>query len=189
MKVNKTTFNGVYEIIPKIHHDNRGYFFEAFKESIINSQINNNIRFIQDNQSFSKNKFTFRGIHLQKKPFCQSKIIRVIKGAIIDFVFDMDPKSPTFLKNLQFKIDSINNKQIFLDGNYGHAFLTLTDNTIVSYKTSEIYSKSHEVKISPYDKKLKLNLDNYLEDHAKLIISEDDINGLTISKFLEMFNT
>lgn len=183
MKIVETEFSKVFELIPEIHEDTRGYFFETYKKSTFNAHLKSDIYFIQENQSFSRKKFTFRGIHLQRAPFQQTKIVRVINGAVIDFVFNLNPKSPNFLKYLAFHIDSKNNKQIYLDGEYGHAFLTLEENTIVNYKTTQEYSKSHEIKICPFDEKINLDLSRYVND-KEILISKEDMNGLTISEYI-----
>jgi dTDP-4-dehydrorhamnose 3,5-epimerase len=150
--------------------DERGSFFELY-----NSKLQKKIKkkFTQDNISFSKHKFTFRGIHLQKKPYAQGKLITVLIGKIIDIVININKKSKYYLKYKKFYLDAKKINQIYVPEKYAHGFLTLTDNTLVGYKVTKKYKKSSEAGINIFDKKLNIK---FKVNKNKIIRSQKDKN-------------
>ena len=146
-----------------------------------------NTKFIQDNQSFSKKKYTFRGIHLQLKPFHQSKLLRVIKGGIFDYIIDLRPHSKTFAKKIKIKMHDSDNYIVFIPGGFGHAFLTLENNTIINYKVSKYYSQKHSKTIIFNDRDINLNIDNKIT--KKLILSDNDKKGITLIDLKNKFKS
>ena len=137
-KIVHDTIKDIYFLKPLIHNDERGYFYESF------SDLNfDKIKFIQDNESFSK-KGVLRGIHFQKSPFQQSKLVRVILGEIQDVAVDLRPDSPTYKKYFSIILNDKNKKQLFIPKGFGHAFLTLSSKAIVSYKVDEYYNKNYD---------------------------------------------
>ena len=177
LKIEKTSIEGVLIIHPAKHEDERGFFLETFKKSNI-SQFKN-LEFIQDNQSFSKEKYTFRGLHFQTSPFAQDKLIRVLKGAIIDIVLDLRKDSKTYSKYEMHEITDKSFKQIFIPKNIAHGFLTIIDNTEVFYKVTNYYSKKHEFGINVFDNDLNIPLPI---DKDNIILSKKDENNLSFAE-------
>lgn len=144
----------IFEI--DVHSDDRGWFAETYKK---NKLSNNgvNIEFIQDNHSYSAKKNTLRGIHFQKNPVAQSKLIRCTKGAIIDTVIDLRKGSDTFKQWFSIELSEVNKKQLYIPKGFGHAFLTLTDDVEVQYKVDQYYSKEHDRSIRYDDPELNID--------------------------------
>lgn len=137
--------NGLLLIKPQMYGDQRGYFFEAYKESeFINAGITT--RFLQDNQSLSS-KGVLRGLHMQKDPFAQAKLVRCLAGAIWDVAVDLRPGSPTYAQWFAVELNSENLFQLFLPTGFAHGFLTLSDKAEVLYKTSQEYHPENEIAI------------------------------------------
>ncbi|MFS0491506.1 dTDP-4-dehydrorhamnose 3,5-epimerase [Leadbetterella byssophila] len=141
MQFLKTKLPGVFEIIPRIFEDDRGYFYETYNIELFKA---NGIpeEFLQDNQSFSK-KGVIRGLHFQRAPFAQGKLVRVIKGAVLDVVVDIRPESPTFGQYESFLLTEDNKKMVYLPEGFAHGFSTLED-AIFSYKCTNVYHKASE---------------------------------------------
>ena len=177
MKLHSTFINDLIVLQPTIHHDERGYFFESYnKNQLIKLKIS--IDFIQDNQSFSSNKGTIRGIHFQSTPFQQAKLVSCIEGEILDFAVDLRKNSNTFLKWYSINLSSKNQKQLLIPRGFGHAFVTLVDNTRVLYKVDNHYSKKHEKTINYLDDQINLEMPLF----EKIIISEKDKNAPFLSQ-------
>lgn len=180
-KIIETQLNGVYIIEPHIFKDDRGYFYESFNLNEMKPYIRSS-NFVQDNESLS-HKGVFRGFHLQSSPYQQSKLIRVTRGSIIDFVLDINPKSKTFKRIIDVKLDDVTKNQLYIPGGYAHGFIALEDNTIVHYKVDNYYSPKHEICIKFDDPELSLNLNNYFSE-KELIISKKDRNGKLLSEII-----
>jgi len=155
LKIIKTKIKGVLIIQTKLFKDNRGYFIESynlkkFKKLSIKTTL-------QDNVSYNKKKYTFRGLHYQIKPFAQSKLIRVDQGEIFDFILDLRPRSKTFLSMITIKLSEKDQKQIYIPKGIAHGYLTLKPNTKIHYKVNEYYSPKHERGINIKDPNLKFN--------------------------------
>ena len=164
--IEKINIDGLLVFTPKIYLDERGYFFESYNKK----QFDNNIEFIQDNES--KSKFgTLRGIHFQKYPHEQSKLVRVIKGEVQDIAIDLRPKSKTYKKYFSIILNDKNKKQLFIPNGFGHAFLTLSDYAIVSYKTDSFYNKNSDVGIRFNDPSINIK---WLLDSSDIILSDKD---------------
>ncbi len=157
-------------ILLKKYSDERGYFCETFKESN-DAEDSLHTRFIQDNLVYSSKKYTFRGLHQQRTPYGQDKLIHVIKGSILDIAVDIRPNSKTFSEYFSVEISNSNNKQLFIPKGFLHGYLTLKDETIVAYKVSSPYSKDNEIGVSILDKNLKIVLPC---NQDELILSEKD---------------
>jgi len=142
MEFKELELKGVYLIKPVIHRDERGYFFESFRQDLFEKHIGK-IDFIQDNESFSK-KGVFRGLHYQKYPKAQSKLVRVVKGRIIDIVLDLRKNSSTFLKYIMIELSDENKHQLFIPKGFAHGFYTVSDYAIVHYKVDEYYFPEYE---------------------------------------------
>lgn len=172
MKYLNTGFKDLYIIEPEVHLDNRGFFMETFKKNCFEKNIFNNIHFCQDNR-VSSFYMVLRGLHFQKEPFSQSKLISVSIGRILDVVVDIRKNSTTYGKYFSIELSSENHKLLFIPSGFAHGYLTLSDIAIVDYKVDRYYNKNYERGISyndPY-----LNIDWGL-DKSKLLISEKDKN-------------
>jgi dTDP-4-dehydrorhamnose 3,5-epimerase len=166
MVIKEITIEGLLEIIPKVYYDDRGYFFEAFNEKML-KEAGFTTNFIQDNQSFSK-KGVVRGLHFQKPPYEQGKLVRVITGKVLDVAVDIRKGSPTFGQSYSCVLDSETNNMLFIPPGFAHGFSALED-SILLYKCSEIYNKDSESGIIWNDP--ELNIDWQVQDP---VISEKD---------------
>ena len=132
MEVIKTDIEGVVIIEPRLFRDGRGYFFESYSEKDFNAQVRE-VRFVQDNESKSSYG-VLRGLHFQKPPYAQSKLVRVIKGAVLDVAVDIRKGSPTFGKHVAVKLTEDNHRQFFIPRGFAHGFSVLTPEVIFQYK-------------------------------------------------------
>ena len=155
MKITETYLRGCFIIEPTIFDDGRGSFFESFNLKKFEEKTGLKINFVQDNQSIS-----------QRGKFAQAKLVRVIKGRVLDVAVDFRKDSPTFGKHFSIELSGENNKQLFVPRGFLHGFSTLEDNTIFSYKCDNYYHKASESGIMYNDKTLnidwKLNVDEIL---------------------------
>jgi dTDP-4-dehydrorhamnose 3,5-epimerase len=168
----------VLVLSPNVFNDARGFFYESFNKLKFNSLLNQKIEFVQDNHSYSK-KNVFRGFHYQKPPCEQGKLVRVLQGEVIDYVIDLRPTSRNFLKCSHYLISETNKFQLWIPEGFAHAFLTLTDDVHFLYKTTNYYSKNHEINISPFDKSLEIEFPISLN---LLEISPKDKNGISLGE-------
>ena len=140
MKRIDTDIKGVYIIEPQVFGDHRGYFMETYSSEKF-AQIGIDTIFVQDNQSFTAKKGTLRGIHFQNNPMAQAKLVRVIKGAVLDVAVDLRKESPTYKKWVAVELSAENKRMLFIPRGFGHGFLTLTDDVEFCYKVDNLYSK------------------------------------------------
>lgn len=140
MNLEKTIFEDVVIFTPDVFGDSRGFFVESYNYKRVLEKIGWEQNFIQDNHSFSAKKGTIRGLHYQADPCAQSKIIRVVRGAILDIVVDIRRESKTFGKYFVAELTESNFKQIFVPKGFAHGFCTLTDDVHVCYKVDAYYS-------------------------------------------------
>ena len=154
-KIINSNIEEVKIIEPSIFQDTRGYFFESYnQEKWI--ELGLGVKFIQDNES--KSGFgVLRGIHFQKPPYEQSKLVRVVKGKIQDIAVDLRPLSKTYKKYFSIILDDQNKKQLFIPKGFGHAFLTLSKEAIVSYKVDAYYNPKFDSGIKFNDPKLNIS--------------------------------
>lgn len=171
MNILKTTIDGVVIIEPRIFTDSRGYFFESFSERDFCKQVRE-VRFVQDNESKSSYG-VLRGLHFQKPPFCQSKLVRVIKGAVLDVAVDIRKGSPTFGQHVAVELTEDNHRQFFVPRGFAHGFSVLSDEVIFQYKCDNFYAPQSEGAIAWNDP--DLNIDWKLPAD-KVILSEKDKN-------------
>ena len=167
MKIIKTKIEGLLIIKPRVFKDDRGYFFESWsKSSFTKNGID--IDFVQDNQSFSS-KGVVRGLHFQNPPFAQGKLVRVIKGSVLDVAVDIRKGSPTYGQHVSVMLSGKNKTMFWIPPGFAHGFSTLENNTIFSYKCSGIYNKESEGSLMWNDS--ELNIDWKIDNP---IISEKD---------------
>ena len=154
MKVTETKLEGVLIIEPEVFGDARGWFMETYskkKMPWVDSE------FVQDNQSYSALKGTLRGIHFQRAPMAQAKILRCSRGALMDYAVDIRPDSDTYKQWICVELSAENKKQLYIPRGYGHAFITLTDDTELIYKTDNYYSPEHDCAILWSDPELGID--------------------------------
>mgnify|MGYP005657475733 FL=1 len=181
MNIISTKIEGVYLIKPKIFNDDRGSFFESFNMKVFQKKTNQKINFVQDNQSVSSINI-LRGLHFQKPPHSQAKLVRVIKGCVLDVVVDLRKKSETYGKYILEELSEYNNHQLFLPKGMAHGFLTLEDNTIFTYKCSEFYFKEAEDSIMWNDSTIGIKWPS-----SKPLLSKKDQNAKKFSSFVSPF--
>jgi dTDP-4-dehydrorhamnose 3,5-epimerase len=153
MKIVETGIQGLVEIIPSVFPDSRGWFFESYKAEILQKH-GITTHFPQENMSFSK-KGVIRGMHFQRTPFAQGKLVSVIKGRVVDVAVDLRRDSPTFKKIYYCELDDVTHKMLMVPEGFAHGFVTLEE-TIFSYKCTNVYSKQHESGIVWNDPDLKI---------------------------------
>ena len=171
MKVLETKLEGCFIIQPKIFEDNRGYFFESFNSKQFQEMTKSNDSFIQDNESYST-KGVLRGLHYQTGIHAQAKLVRVVKGKVLDVAVDLRKGSQTFGKHVSVELTEDNKKQLFVPRGFAHGFIVLSDTAIFSYKCDNYYNKDSEQGIIFND--VDLNIDWKLPEN-ELIVSEKDI--------------
>lgn len=169
MKVEKTSIEGVYIITPKVFEDDRGYFYESFNQREFEEKVGK-INFVQDNQSLSTYGVV-RGLHFQMPPHEQSKLVRCVKGKIIDFAVDIREDSETYGKYVAVELSDANHRQLFIPKGFAHGFSTQSEEAIVQYKCDDFYCKECEGGIYLLDPKLKLPFNLSIDD---IIMSEKD---------------
>ncbi len=180
MNIEKTNLNGVFIITPKIFGDKRGYFTETYNKKQL-EELGINVLFVQDNHSLSSQIGTLRGIHFQKEPMAQTKLLRCTKGKILDIAIDLRKESPTYKEYVMVELSEDNFKQVLISKGFGHAFLTLTENVEVQYKVDEYYAKEYDRSILFNDPELNINwpkMDFILSDKDKMapLLKDSDIN-------------
>ena len=180
MDIENTNLQDCFIITPKIFEDNRGCFFESFNKNKFQKLTGLNVSFVQDNQSKSS-KGVLRGLHFQIGEFEQSKLIRVIKGRILDVCVDLRKKSSTFGNYVSVELNEKNNKQLFIPRGFAHGFLVLEDNTIINYKCDNFYNTNSERGIIFNDKDLNIDWGSSIKD---VILSAKDKTLPTLLEYL-----
>ena len=171
MNVIETDIPGVVVIEPRIFKDERGYFFEAFNER----EFAENVRpvpFVQDNESRSV-KGVVRGLHFQKPPYAQSKLVRVVKGEVLDVAVDIRKGSPTFGKYVAVKLSADNHLQVFIPRGFAHGFCVLSDEAVFQYKCDNYYAPQSEAAVAWDDTEVAVDWQLPLES---IILSDKDRN-------------
>jgi dTDP-4-dehydrorhamnose 3,5-epimerase len=143
MKIITTDIEGLLIIEPRIFNDDRGYFYESYNKSKF-TEAGIAVDFVQDNQSFSQ-KGAVRGLHAQANPFAQGKLVRVIKGRVLDVAVDIRKGSPTYGKYFSIELNEDNKLQFWIPAGFLHGFSVLEDNTIFTYKVNNYYDKASEI--------------------------------------------
>lgn len=170
---------GVLVFEPVVHRDTRGWFLESFNSKMELKDFD----LVQENHSFTREVFTFRGFHHQKHPFSQDKLVRCMKGQILDIIIDLRKGSSTYLHSVSVELSEDNHKQIFVPKGCFHGFLTLTENVEVSYKVNQSYNKDSEVTLHPLDPELKMiDWKNYRILH----MSVKDKTGMNLSEIINL---
>ncbi len=172
MKVEETFLKASYLISPTIYEDSRGYFFESYNENRFHEATGLTVKFVQDNQSKS-NKGVLRGLHFQTKEYSQAKLVKVVKGSVLDVIVDLREKSETFGKYYSVILDDKKKQLLYIPKGFAHGFLVLEDNTIFSYLCDNFYNSISEKGIIYNDETLNINW-NFPKE--QLILSEKDLH-------------
>ncbi|MGP8217713.1 MAG: dTDP-4-dehydrorhamnose 3,5-epimerase [Bacteroidia bacterium] len=180
MELTETQIKGLVIIQPKVFQDGRGYFYEPYNKKTF-SEMGINDDFLQDNQSMSQ-KGVVRGLHFQNPPFAQSKLVRVIQGAVWDVVVDIRKNSPTYGKYFGIELNAENMTILYIPEGFAHGFKTLEDNTVFLYKCSAYYNKPSEDSIRWNDKDI-----NIPWDIENPVLSEKDKNAKLFRDFKSLF--
>jgi len=171
MNIQPTPLEGCLIIEPKVFGDERGYFFESYNQQKFTEFTGQHIVFVQDNQSYST-KGVLRGIHLQKGGSAQAKLVRVVKGEVLDVAVDLRRNSKTYGQHFDIKLSDKNNLQLLIPRGFGHGFVVLTDEAIFEYKCDNYYDKAAEGGVHYADPELAID---WLLPHDQLIVSDKDI--------------
>ncbi len=143
INVTNTSLDGVYIIEPKAFGDNRGWFMESYSKRDMEA-AGINVDFVQDNRSYSAKKGIIRGLHFQRNPMAQAKLVTCLRGAILDVAVDLRKASPTYKQWISVELTAENRKELFIPKGFAHGFLTLTDDVEIMYKCDEFYSPEHD---------------------------------------------
>ena len=155
MEIIKTSINGLLVLKPRVFVDDRGYFFESWSKKLF-TEVGLNLDFVQDNQSLS-NKGVLRGLHFQNPPFAQGKLVRVIKGSVIDVAVDIRKNSSTYGQHYSVELSEDNKTVFWIPPGFAHGFVSLEDGTIFTYKCTEVYNKESEGALFWNDKVLNID--------------------------------
>ena len=167
----------------EFHKDERGYFTETFREDKLSEAVGRNINFVQENESKST-KGVLRGLHFQSPPFAQSKLVRVIDGAVLDVAIDIRKGSPNYGQYVSVELSSINKKQVFIPRGFAHGFLVLSESVTFSYKVDNYYSANHEHGLAYNDH--EINIDWQVEKE-QLVLSKRDVQQPKLKELNEFF--
>ena len=177
----KTEIDGVWIIQPKVFNDARGYFFEAWKKEEFEQHVGH-VDLIQDNESKSSYG-VLRGLHYQKGDFSQAKLVRVIKGRVVDVAVDIRRNSPTFGKHVMVELSDENKRQFFIPRGFAHGFLVLSDEAVFTYKVDNPYAPQSEASIRFDDPDLAIQ---WPIDANDVLTSAKDLDALSL-KDAELF--
>jgi len=167
-----TKIPGVIIIEPKVFYDARGYFYESYKKEILDSKIGK-FEVVQENESKSAYG-VLRGIHFQKGDNAQAKLVRVLKGNVIDVAIDLRKSSPTFAQYVMVELNDENKHQLFVPKGFGHAYLVLSDEAVFTYKVDNVYAPETEGSVLFSDPTLDIK---WPIDKEKMILSDKDIHA------------
>ena len=169
MEVIRTPINGLVIIEPKLFRDERGFFFESFNQEEFEKKVTKTT-FVQDNESHSRFG-VLRGLHFQKPPYEQAKLVRCTEGAVYDVAVDLRKDSPTYKQHYGVILSEWNNRQFFLPRGFAHGFIVLTESATFQYKCDNKYNKESEDGIYPFD--TELNIDWGIEERDAILSDKD----------------
>ena len=184
IEVNKTSIDGVFIIEPKIFGDNRGYFLESFNNKEFNEKTGLDIIFVQDNESMSTYG-VMRGLHFQNPPYIQSKLVRCVKGSVLDVAVDIRKGSSTYGKYVAVELTEDNHKQFFIPKGFAHGFVVLSETAIFQYKCDEYYHPEADGGINILDDSLGIDWKISID---KALLSDKDMKHPLLKDFTSPFN-
>lgn len=182
MEVIKTDIEGPLIIEPKVFGDARGYFFESFSQREFDAKVWE-LRFVQDNESCSR-RGVMRGLHFQMPPFTQAKLVRCVRGAVLDVAVDIRRGSPTYGRHVAVELTEDNHRQFFVPKGFAHGFSVLSDVAVFQYKCDEFYHPEADAGISILDESLGIDWRIPLEE---AVLSEKDTRHPLLSGFVSPF--
>ena len=182
MKVIATAIEGVFILEPKVFKDPRGYFFEAYSKKIIDEAIGD-INFVQDNESCSS-KGVIRGLHFQKPPFAQAKLVRCVRGKVMDVAVDLRKNSPTYGQHVSVILDDENHREFFIPRGFAHGFEVLSDSAVFQYKCDNYYHPESEGGIDLFDPDLSIEWHTAKEI---ALLSTKDRQNIAFADFITPF--
>ncbi len=174
MKLTKTKIDGVVIIEPDVFGDKRGWFMETYNEEKF-KELGIDCKFVQDNMSYSAVKGTLRGLHYQKEPYCQSKLVRCTKGTVIDVAVDIRKGSPTYGEWVSVELSEENKKMFFMPKGMAHGFLTISDEVEFQYKVDNLYNKESEGGIRYDDPTVNVDWGSLLNGIKPILSSKDEV--------------
>lgn len=183
MAVIKTAIEGVVIIEPKLFGDERGYFFESYNEERFRAETGIETRFVQDNESRSKYG-VLRGLHFQQPPYAQAKLVRVVKGRVLDVAVDIRTGSPTYGKYVAVELSEDNHRQLFIPKGFAHGYAVLSDEAIFQYKCDNLYHPECEGAIVWNDPSIAID---WGVAEGDIILSEKDKRNPTLAEIGEVF--
>ena len=182
MNIRKTKLDGLIVLKPTVFKDSRGYFMESYNQKNINKLLGN-VNFVQDNESKSS-RGVLRGLHFQKPPYAQAKLVRCLKGSVLDVVLDLRKGSKTYGMIETISLTDENKEQLFIPKGFAHGFIVLSKSAIVSYKVDNYYNPDSESGVLWSD--LDLNIDWKINKN-EIIVSEKDKNLPTFNEIINPF--
>lgn len=183
MEVIKTDIEGLVIIEPKVFKDARGYFFESFSQREFEQKVRR-VNFVQDNESMSSYG-VMRGLHFQRPPYCQSKLVRCVKGRVLDVAVDIRKGSPTYGKHVAVELTEDNHRQFFVPRGFAHGFAVLSETAVFQYKCDNFYAPEADGGISIKDE--SLGIDWQIPTESALL-SEKDLKHLCLADFDSPFD-
>ncbi|WP_294559397.1 dTDP-4-dehydrorhamnose 3,5-epimerase [uncultured Bacteroides sp.] len=178
MEIIKTNIEGVVIIEPRVFKDDRGYFFESFSQRKFDEKVRP-IKFVQDNESMSSYG-VMRGLYFQTMPYTQSKLVRCVKGAVLDVAVDIRKGSPTYGQHIAVELTEKNHRQFFIPRGFAHGFAVLSETAVFQYKCDNFYAPQHDGGISMLDDLLNIDWRIPID---KAILSEKDIKHPLLKGF------
>ena len=169
MNVILTSIPDVKIIEPRVFEDARGYFFESFSQKLFNEKVCDTV-FVQDNESRSTYG-VLRGLHFQRPPMAQAKLVRVVEGSVLDIAVDIRPDSPTYGQHVSVELSADNKRQLFIPRGFAHGFVVLSPTVVFQYKCDNYYSPAHEGGIAWNDPDLNIDWQVSMED---VVLSDKD---------------
>lgn len=173
----KTDIEGVWVLEPKVFRDARGYFFEVWKQEDFDNHVGCHVTFIQDNESKSSYG-VLRGLHYQKGQWSQAKLVRVIKGRVLDVAVDIRRSSPTFGRYVAVELSDENKRQLFIPRGFAHGFLVLSEEAIFTYKVDNVYAPQHEAGIRWNDETIGID---WPIDPKDVLTSDKDLKASSLA--------
>lgn len=183
MNVIKTDIEGVVVIEPRVFDDARGYFFESYSKRRFDEAVRP-VEFVQDNESMST-RGVIRGLHFQRPPFSQSKLVRCVRGAVLDVVVDIRRGSPTYGRHVAVELTGANRRQLFVPRGFAHGFAVLSDEAVFQYKCDNYYHPESEGGISIADNSLGID---WRINPAEAILSDKDLRNPMLRDFESPFD-
>lgn len=177
MEYIRTEIDGVWILEPRVFHDERGYFFEVWRQADFDGHIGRHVEFVQDNESKSSYG-VLRGLHYQKGDCSQAKLVRVIKGKVLDVAVDIRKSSPTFGRYVMVELSGENKRQFFIPRGFAHGFLVLSDEAIFAYKVDNAYAPQQEAGIRWNDETVGIKWPIAPED---VVTSEKDLKACSLA--------